>query len=135
MNIIKAYYYLFYKLYKFWDYISVPKFWSDFKAGISIIVLELWFIFSILNYYDIIKNTKTNIGFSNPIVIITTSIIILLNYISFIHYDNLWKNYYKEFENWSKNKNTLGSIIVSVLVLLITINFFVSMHYFLAIRN
>ena len=49
----KAYYYLFYKLYKFWEYISIPKFWSDFKAIVSIIALEIWSFFSIINFYEL----------------------------------------------------------------------------------
>lgn len=55
-KIKRAYYYFFYKLYKFWDYVSYPKFWSHWKAGISIVVLELWGVFMIINYYYIINN-------------------------------------------------------------------------------
>ncbi|GAA5102629.1 hypothetical protein GCM10023210_43820 [Chryseobacterium ginsengisoli] len=57
----KAYYYLFYKIYKSIEYTSEEfggAFWTDFKTGLVIGALEIWLLLSIGNYYSII--TKKN---------------------------------------------------------------------------
>lgn len=50
---MRGYYYLFYKLFNFWEKISFPKFWSAFKAEVSIMALEIWLIMSVVNYYTV----------------------------------------------------------------------------------
>ncbi len=51
---MKAYYYLFYKIYKFYEK-APARFWSDWKASISITALEIWLLFLLFNVRSIIK--------------------------------------------------------------------------------
>ena len=126
MNLIKkTYYYFFYKLYKFWGWISYPKFWSYWKAGVSIVVLELWGMLMIINYYYIFNNGSSK-DVTKSMIIIPSLIIIILNYIAFDHYYNIWKNYKEEFDQLPNRKNIIGGIIVWVIILFIVINFFIS---------
>lgn len=121
-----AYYYLFYKLYKFWDYVSYPKFATAWKAGLSIIILEIWLYFSCINYYTFLTNTKIHLSFFNPIVFFPFVLILAIDYIAFIHYEDVWKKYNEEFDNIPKIKNVIGSIIVwSIIISVIVIHFFI----------
>lgn len=129
-KIKKAYYYFFYKIYKSIIYTSNlfgGEFWSDFKAGIAVGALEIWFLASILNYYSIINNIKLNISLTNPIILIPLILLFVLNYFTFIHTD-VWKIYNKEFDGLSKEKNKRGSIIVWTIIAFIIINFLVSVY-------
>lgn len=117
----KGYYYIFYKLYKFWEYVSIPKFLSDLKAGICIASLEAMFFFSFIVYYTVITKNSITLSFKKPIIYIPTILIILLNYFSFVH-TNQWKTYNREFDKLSKDRNRLGSWIVFGVILLIIAN-------------
>lgn len=124
-RIKKGYYYFFYKLYKFWDYVSVPKFATDFKAIISIIALEIWLCFSCLDYYLYINNIKVHLNFFNPFIFFPFILLIVVNYIAFIHNDYLWRKYNEEFDNLPRNRNIIGGIIVwFVIVSIVVINFY-----------
>lgn len=121
----KAYYYLFYQLYKVWEYISYPKFASDFKAIITIIALEIWLYFSCMKYYLLLNNVKIHLNLFDPFILFPFILIIMINYIAFIHYDYMWKKYNAEFDNLPRNKNIIGGIIVWVfIVFIVIINFF-----------
>lgn len=120
----KAYYYLFYQLYKFWDYVSVPKFWTDFKAAVSIVILEVWSLLIIVNSFGIRNGSNYIIDFINPIFFLPLIFIILINYILFIHYKESWKNYNDEFDNIPKRNNIIGGIVVWTIVLLIIFFYF-----------
>lgn len=124
---MKAYYYLFYQLYKFWE-TAPAKFWSDFKAGISIGALGVWTLFSILNYYSIITNKKLEIAFTSPIIMVPLILIFLINYFLFIH-TNKWKEYNAKFDRLPKKKNITGGIIVWIIIIIIIANFFVSGYF------
>jgi len=128
-TIKKAYYYFFYKIYKMMLSTSYPfgNFFSQFRAGLVIIVLELWIVFTIQNYYQIINNINPKSGSSLSMYIIGI-IIIMFNYIV-LDYSNVLEKYKEEFDNLPKGKNTQGGMIVWSIVLFITINFFISVHY------
>ncbi|UWX62175.1 hypothetical protein N0B40_07750 [Chryseobacterium oranimense] len=129
-KIKRAYYYLFYKIYKSIEYTSElvgGAFWTDFKTGLVIGTLEIWFLASGLIYYSIIKNIKLNITITNPIVLIPLILLLILNYFAFIHTD-VWKEYNAEFDKLPKDKNKKGGIIVWTIVAFITINFFGSAY-------
>ncbi len=124
---MKAYYYFFYHLYKFWEWISYPKFWSDFKATVSIGVLEVWIFYSILNYYSFITKTQIKLSNTDPLIILMGAVIIGLNYFLFIH-TNKWKEYNAKFDKLPKKKNIIGGVIVWVIMILIIVCFFTSGH-------
>lgn len=129
----RAYYFFFYKIYKSIEYTSEAtggKFWSKGKAGISIVVLELWLVFTMLNYHDIINDSKQELSLTSSVIFIPLLIIIILNYILFDYHDSIWEKYKKEFDNLPPRKNIIGGVIVWIIILLIVVNFFVSNHYF-----
>lgn len=121
---MKMYYYLFYKLYKFWE-TAPARFWSDFKSGISIIALEVWLLFSLFNYYSLIRNEKLDISFTSPVIIFPLVLIFIVNYWFFVH-NNKWKYYVVEFDKIPRNRNLIGGIIVWLVIVIIIVNFFVS---------
>ncbi len=125
-KIKKAYYYFFYKIYKSIEYTSElvgGGFWTDFKAGLVIGTLEIWFLASGLIYYSILNNVKLNITLADPIVLIPLILLLVLNYFAFIHTD-VWKEYNAKFDKLPKEENKKGGIIVWTIVAFITINFF-----------
>lgn len=125
---MRAYYYLFYKLYNFWEKISFPKFWSDFKAGISIIVIEIWLMFSIINYYSLYNNVKLNVSLKSPNILLPILLIISTNIYFFNIRDN-WKTYNEQFDNLPKWKNILGGIVIWIIIVLIIASYFLSSYY------
>lgn len=118
------YYYLFYRLYKFWEK-APARFWSDFKSGISIIALEVWLLFSLFNYYSLIRNEKLDISFTSPVIIFPLILIFIVNYWFFVHNDK-WKYYVVEFDKIPRNKNLIGGIVIWLIIVIIIVNFFVS---------
>ncbi|MGG5211121.1 hypothetical protein ACQWU4_19565 [Chryseobacterium sp. MIQD13] len=129
-KIKRAYYYIFYKIYKSIIYTSEMvggEFWSDFKAGIVLLTLELWTIGSFLNYYSIINNKKLNIDVIGPILLISLILFCVLNYFAFVRTD-IWKEYNEEFDKLSEEKNKKGTTIVWIIVISIAVNFFGSVY-------
>jgi len=122
----RGYYYLFYKLYKFWDYVSIPKFATAWKAGLSICILEIWLYFSCLKYYLHSNNLKVQLNFFDSIILFPFILIMGIDYIAFIHYDYVWKKYNEEFDNLPRNRNMTGGFIVwSIIISIIIIHFFI----------
>ena len=52
MTIKKTYTYLFYKLYQFYEK-GVSVWMSDWKATLSLLILEIWLLLSVLVYYKV----------------------------------------------------------------------------------
>ncbi|UWX62174.1 hypothetical protein N0B40_07745 [Chryseobacterium oranimense] len=133
-KIKKAYYYLFYKIYKSIEYTSESlggSFWTDFKAGLVILTLELFIWMAFLNYYSIINKISFNLSVMSPILL-PLILFCILNYIFLMHTDK-WKEYNKEFDQLPIEKNKKGGIIVWCTVALIVINLFFS-YYLLLMR-
>jgi magnesium-transporting ATPase (P-type) len=129
MSIRKLYYYFFYKIYKSIQYTSAPfgEFLNNFKAGLVMIVLQLWIVFSIINYYTVITGTKVQLSISNPIIYIPLVIILGVNYYT-LDYLDIWKSYNNEFDQLHKKKNIIGGWIVLAIVIIITANFIFSFY-------
>lgn len=121
----RAYYYLFYKLYKFWEAASDPKFWSDWKAGVTIVTMELWIIISAMNYYNVFINKYFEI--TKAKLSIWGIIIVIINYFAFLHTD-VWRLYIKEFDQLPKRKNKHGTWVVLSVVLFVAVNFIFSFY-------
>lgn len=122
----QAYYYLFYKFYRMSE--AAPSRWlSDWKAGIAIIVLEIWICLSLISYFSVITKRATELTISNPIVFLPLIVIIGLNYFAFV-YTDIWKEYVAEFDQLPKKKNRIGSWIVFGVVLFVVANLIFSFY-------
>ena len=127
MVLKKIYTYIFYKLYKFSE-AAPSKWWSDWKATIALLALELWLLISVFIYYDLI----TNKGLPSDNIIalvggIIIGVLVLIKYFMF-HRHNRWKSYVSEFDSWPRRENKRGSFFVSILVLLIISNLVFSFY-------
>lgn len=122
MSIKKLYYYFFYKIYKSIEYTSENfggKFLSSFKAGFVMIVLQIWLLLSIGNYYSFITNEDVELSISMPIIYIPLIIIIGFNYFT-LDFKDYWIKYFKEFDKLPKEKNKkYGMIVWSIIILII----------------
>jgi len=127
MAVIKAYKYLFYKLFKFWEFVSVPKFWSDIKAAISIDVLIFFTILSLIIYYNIFIDPYFNLDKNKYVVLLFILAICGPNYYIF-HRDDKWKRIVYDFDRLSSKKNKVGSIIVLMVILLIIGNLILAFY-------
>ena len=123
---MKAYYYLFYKLYKLWE-TAPAKFWSDWKACISLTALEIWLLFLGFNIRSLINNEKLDLEITHPLIIIPFLLIILINYFLFIHKEK-WKEYNEDFDQLPRYKNIIGGIIVWIIIISIIAGFFTSAY-------
>jgi len=128
MSIKKAYYYLFYKFYKFgeWTPSSFP---SDWTAGFSISILETALVFSLKFYYIEFFDHNNNIKLYSPEIIVPLLVIFIGNSFAFV-ISSKWKYYIIEFDNWPKSKNLLGTWIV-VGIILLTFFIIISSMYML----
>lgn len=124
---MKKYYYLFYRLYKYYQ--RGPSVWqSDWKASVSITVLITFLLMSLIIYYRIYINPLSKIGEGYILPGFAMSVFIL-NYFIFNFKDN-WKTYVQTFEKETSRENKIGQVIVSSIIFLILLNFIVSMYLF-----
>lgn len=122
---MRAYYYVFYKLNRFWELVSMSKFLNNFKSVISIAAVEMWLVGSLINYYRIFKDNE--LTFSMSFYIGIALFFAALNYFLFIHTDK-WKKYDEEFGQLPRYKNIIGGIIVWIVIILIIVAFFTSAY-------
>ncbi|WP_454046228.1 hypothetical protein [Chryseobacterium sp. Marseille-Q8038] len=104
-------------------------FWTDFKAGLVILTLELFLWMALLNYYSLANNIRFDLTVASPILFIPLILACILNYYLLIHTDG-WKEYNKEFDQLPIEKNKKGGIIVWCTVALIVINLFFHIIYY-----
>ena len=125
-KITRCYYYLFYIFYKFSE--AAPSRWaSDWKAGLVIMVLEIWLTVSFLNYYNVFVDRYFNWEITSPVVLISGFIIFALNYYAFVYLD-VWKDYVKQYNRLPKAANRRGSLITIGIVLLVLGNLLFSFY-------
>ncbi|VFB03732.1 Uncharacterised protein [Chryseobacterium taihuense] len=96
------------------------------------IVLQIWLLLSIGNYYSFITNKDVELSINMPIIYIPLIIIIGFNYFT-LDFKDTWIIYCKEFDKISTRKNKKGSIIVWCIIFLIIINTFFS-FYLLSVK-
>lgn len=114
----KAYFYLFYKFYKFGER-SPSVFPNDWTATVAIGILEMVFIASLKFYY--IEYIDPNNELTPLQVIVVGIVVFFVNTIAFLINDN-WKNYFKEFDKLPRHKNIAGTWIVVIIVVFILVN-------------
>jgi len=127
-KIKRAYYYYFYKIYKSIEYTSEQfggSFWTDFKAGVVMIALEIWTILLLINYYNIFLNRYFHL--EKRTFFFLGFIIIVVNYLAFVHTD-IWKEYNKNFDKLPKEVNKKGSWIVFGITIFIIVNLIFSFY-------
>ncbi|MCF8408900.1 MAG: hypothetical protein K9G36_08005 [Crocinitomicaceae bacterium] len=121
----KAYYYLFYKLYK---WIGEDNWWTEWKALLFISALVFYTVFSLLVYYTIFIDRYFQLGDNKLVVFFFILSIPVPNYFIFNHSDQ-WKDIVKEFDKLPKRKNKIGGWIVFGVVLLIIANLFFAFYH------
>jgi hypothetical protein len=123
---IRAYYYLFYKLYKFGEW-SPSTFPSDWTSTLAILALEIGFLISLKVYYFDFFDRNDD---WNPLAlqtIIPFGAILLLNCFAFLINDK-WKVYVNEFDQWPKSKNLIGTWVVVGIFAFVIANIVISFH-------
>jgi len=108
MNLKKAYYFAFYKLYQSFE-ASPSRFWSEWKASLLMDILVGCIIITSGLIYTVITKKGFIIFESNLNTWIMVIIISVGNYFIFNHTDR-WKKIISDF-NHSKNKNRIAGII------------------------
>ncbi|PZF72844.1 hypothetical protein [Taibaiella soli] len=95
---------------------------SDWKAILSLIVLEIWFFFTLLGYYVAIVNPQNSESVLGGVWTYSILVVILcVKYFAFGRSD-VSRKYVHEFEQWPKRKNRIGGIIVWASILMIAAN-------------
>lgn len=129
-SIKKCYYYFFYKIYHSIWYTSNAfggESLISYKAGLVMLALEAWILFSFVAYYRICTKISMQLSITMPIVYIPLILVFAFNYFT-IHYKDNWKKYNFEFDNYSKRKNRIGGWIVFGIVILVISNFAYSLY-------
>lgn len=103
-QIKKAYYLLFYKVYRFWEAISYDS-WSDWKAYVIISCTEMLFLVELIVWWSVA--TKMSFDVSKVWLTVIGLIISIINYNLFLSNDR-WKEYEAEFKNYSKQKSRIA---------------------------
>lgn len=126
-KIKKAYYLFFYKLYTLFTYISESG-WEDWKALLTIGVLQMYLYVSLCTWADIIlKGHYPILLESSGSLFIITIIIAVSNYFILLH-KNRWKKYEMEFKLYSRGKNVLINIGVFLFITLILGNLIFALY-------
>lgn len=112
-KIILAYDYFFFTLYRIWEK-APSKWWSDWKAVISISLLE---IFALISIYGIVMyKLKINLlPESGTFPIIIAAIIYGVNYFYFLRHER-WRNKIDKFDTINSLRDKIGVLIVILLV-------------------
>lgn len=122
----RAYYYLFYKFYKFSE--AAPSRWlSDWKAELAIDGLLFFLFFSLMIYYNLFIDRFFKIPKTFVLVGIYFLFIGVPNYFIF-HHRNQWKKIVDEFDELPKRKNLIGGWIVLLVVIFIITNLIFSLY-------
>jgi hypothetical protein len=91
------------------------------------IALEIWILLSLVNYYTVYSKVFVELSILMPMVYIPLIIVIGFNYLT-LDYNNNWKKFNVEFENYSIKKNRIGSCIVFGIILIIICNLIFSFY-------
>lgn len=121
MLIKKVYYFYFYCFYKFWDYVSFPKVWSDTKSVISLILLKIFIFISVIYYLDL--------NFSKGQLVLFTLVFLITPDLYLFVCKDEWKSYLVYYDNVPRAKKGIYKMIVGFSVLLVIGNFIYSLEW------
>lgn len=128
-KIIKIYQYLFYKLYNSLEKYSSPRFWSEWKASLLLILLLFSIFYSLILYYEIFIDKYASIGNNYFILFSFIITVFIINYNLFLKQDK-WKNIVRYFDKLSVKKQRLGSVIFILFCLGCIVNFVYAFYLF-----
>lgn len=121
----RAYYYLYYTIYKAWSKNYNPLLSNNFRADISLMAIKTWFVISIFAYLSLMIGTKIRISALLGIVI---GVLVIGSTLYFFTFSDKWKPYFEEFEKLSKQKKQVGGIIIWSVIILTFVNFIVAVN-------
>ena len=126
MSLMKAYQYLFYKLYRFYETSTYSRWWSEWKAYVSMLALSIWLYQAIETswYYFFNIPMKSSDTDTYTSIIIFGSIIAVTNWFIF-EYQDKWKHIVEEFDKLPKKQNRIGGVIVWMIIILIIVFYWV----------
>jgi len=102
----KYYFYYFYCFYRFWE--NGPSiWWSEWKALLSVFVIEVYSLLSFLLMLMVITKTDVFPNFSKLELTLLGLIPWTINHRIFMHNDN-WKLWVEEFDSLPKEVNRKG---------------------------
>jgi multisubunit Na+/H+ antiporter MnhB subunit len=115
---MNVYHYIFYRIYRLAESNSMP-WWSDFKAGFIIAVVQIWII--VLVDYKVNKH----FGFFNTLelgkwgyALVIGGLPLTFNYF-FFQYNDRWKPIVKHFNKASKQEKRKMNIQMAVVLVLV----------------
>ena len=123
-KLTKAYYYFFYKLYK---WIGEENGWADWKASLAMDAFVFFFLFSFFIYYKVYMNPYIHLTGKAKEILFIVVIITVPNYLIFHHKDQ-WKGIIKEFDKLPDRTNNIGGAIVFAVLLFIVGNLIFSFY-------
>ena len=127
MNLVKNYYYLFYKFYKFHEcFKGVMRWSSDINSVITIYILEIFILFSVINYFKYLRIISPE----DSILCFEIIPFVLITYWKWIYFwkTDDWKSYLEKFDKLSQNTNKKGTIITLVITLFSILNLVFSFY-------
>ena len=116
MKLKKAYYYLFYKIYKSGVAVSDDAL-NEWKPLCTILLLQVFLIVEVFTWITIFTKNRFSVAQPRLTFFSVVAILGIANYMFFLH-KNSWKKYIKEFKVYDKS-TPLGGILVFLLILII----------------
>lgn len=126
---MKYYYYLFYRLCKLWEGSEHFILSVQFRAEVSLIALELWFINLCLGIYGLTAGVR--LGELIPFYVhLGVFILVFLKILKTFTFSDKWKDYHKIFDSLPNKKQLIGKITVWIFILSVSIGHFVVYHFY-----
>ncbi len=121
------YYYFFYILFKWYESFEF-RWWSEWKAALSVSILEIMIVATSVGYLSMLCETRS---FSDSTIeLIIYFMILILNYFIFLHNDK-WMPFIDKFDKFPKRKNQIGGVFVCATILII-VAALIFMYYLLS---
>ncbi|NQX41295.1 hypothetical protein HQN84_20765 [Pedobacter steynii] len=127
MSLKVMYYYLFYKFYKLFEAFKTTRWLTDTKAIIVVMSIEIWILFSLNCYYDVLSHKRGQLNFISIKVLVPFILLLIIKWFAFWR-DDRWKDYVKEFDKWPEEKNNKGGWIVAGITLFFFANLLFSLY-------
>lgn len=127
---MRFYYYIFYKLYKFTENLGL---YPTIRAFCLIIMLDFAFLGSLLNYYTILTRDFINLPSNKAWTYLIVVLVVVINYLLLLK-GGRKNEIIKRFDKIPQNKNLIGGIIVFFCILFLVILFIISLFKLNSVR-